>query len=139
MGRNFTMKNFFESYASVSMKSEPEPHANFYADEFITAGPSGSAVYKNDDEFLEWLKQVHDFNKKTGMESIQVMSVHDKPISEHYSLATVEWGAKYKKTGEELIRFEITYLLQLFENQPKIIAYISHEDQQTVMKERGII
>jgi hypothetical protein len=121
------------------MRSEPEPHANLYANEFIAAAPSGSAVYKNDNQFLEWLNQVYDFNEKTGMESIQVISVHENPITNQYSLATVEWGAKYKKTEGELICFEITYLLQFLENQPKILAYIDHEDQQKVMKERGLI
>jgi len=137
--RESMIKNFFENYASVSMKSEPDLHADFYADDFIAAGPSGSAVYKNDAQFIEWLKRIYDFNKTTGMESIAAISVHDNPISGQYSLASVEWGAKYKKTGEELINFEITYLLQFLENRIKIIAYISHEDQEKVMKERGIL
>ena len=90
MDRDSTIENFFETYASVSMKSEPEPHSNLYADEFIAAGPSGSAVYKNDDQFLEWLKQAYAFNKKTGMESIQVISVHNNPISKQYSVVVKE-------------------------------------------------
>lgn len=137
--RESMIKNFFENYASVSMKSEPDLHADLYTDDFIAAGPSGSAVYKNDVQFLEWLKRIYDFNKKTGMVSIQVISVHDHPISKQYSLASVKWGAKYKKTGEELIDFKITYLLQFFQNQIKILAHISHEDQEQVMKKRGII
>jgi len=136
--RETMIKNFFENYASVSMKSEPGLHANLYADDFIAAGPSGSAVYKNDAQFLEWLRRIYDFNKKTGMVSIQVISVRDNPISEQYSLASVEWGAEYEKTGDALIHFEITYLLQFFQNQIQILAYISHEDQEKVMKERGI-
>ena len=139
MDRKSIIENFFEKYASVSMKSEPDLHAKLYADDFIAAGPSGSAVFKNDAQFLEWLKRIYDFNKKTGMESIRVISVHDNPISGQYSLASVKWGAKYKKTGEELIHFEITYLLRFFQNQIKILAYISHEDQERVMKKRGIL
>lgn len=139
MDRKSMIKDFFENYASVSMKSEPDLHADLYADDFIAAGPSGSAVYKNDAQFLEWLKRIYDFNKKTGMESIRVISVRDNPISGQYSLAWVKWCAKYKKTGEELIHFEITYLLQFFNNQTKILAYISHEDQEKVMKERGLL
>lgn len=139
MDRVSTIENFFETYALVAMRPEPEPHANLYANEFIAAAPSGSAAFKNDEQFLEWLKQVYEFNEKTGMESIQVISVHENPITNQYSLVTVEWAAKYKKTGGEQIYFEITYLLQFVENQPKILAYIDHEDQQEVMKERGII
>jgi hypothetical protein len=139
MDRDYPIKNFFETYALVSMRPEPAPHANLYANEFIAAAPSGSAAYKNDDQFLEWLNQVYDFNEKTGLESIQVMSVHENPITNEYSLATVEWGAKYEKTGGELIHFKITYLLQFLEDQPHILAYIDHEDQQKVMKERGIL
>jgi hypothetical protein len=136
---NVAIIKFFESYAVVSMRDDPKLHANLYAKEFIAAGPSGSAVYKNDSAFIEWLKQVYDFNQKTGMETLQVVSVKSEPIGESYTFATVEWGAKFRKTGGELIHFEISYLLQWIENKPKILAYVDHEDQQKVMKERGLI
>lgn len=135
---NSVIKNFFETYALVSMEPNLERHASLYAGEFIAAGPSGSAAFKNDGKFIEWLKQVHDFNKKIGMEALRAVSVSSDPISDKYSFATVEWGAKFKKTGEKLIRFEITYLLQFIENEPKILAYVDHEDQEKAMKELGI-
>ena len=136
---NQVVKNFFERYSSISMQGNLENHAGLYANEFIAAGPSGSAAFKNDSKLLDWLKQVHDFNKKIGMESLQVMSVQNNPIGDTYSFATVEWAAKFEKTGEELIHFEISYLLQFVKDEPKILAYIDHEDQQQVMKELGII
>jgi hypothetical protein len=135
---NPAIKNFFEKYSSVSLQTNLENHADLYANEFIAAGPSGSAAFKNDGKLLDWLKQVHDFNKKIGMESVQVMSVQSSPIGITYSFATVEWGAKFKKTGEEVIHFETSYLLQFVENEPKMLAYIDHEDQHQVMKKRGI-
>jgi hypothetical protein len=135
---NPVINKFFEMYASVSMKANPDRHADLYADEFIAAGPQGSAVFKNDNKFLEWLKQVYTINQNTGMESLQVISVQSNPIGDTYSFATVEWGAKFKKTGEKLVRFEISYLLQFIQNEPKILAYVDHEDQQKVMKELGL-
>jgi hypothetical protein len=136
---NPAIKKFFEEYALISLESDSERHADFYADEFIAAGPSGSAAFKNDSKFLEWLKSVHEFNEKTGMESLQVISVRSNSIGDAYSFATVEWGARFKKTGEELIRFEISYLLRFVGEKLKILAYVDHEDQQKAMEAHGIV
>jgi hypothetical protein len=133
------LKTFFEAYSEASMSSAPAVLAGHYADAFIASGPTGSAAFKNDEQFLAWLGQVCEFNLQVGMGSLEVVSIHETPISDHHAFATVEWGARFEKTGDERICFEISYLLRFSEGKPLILAYISHEDQQDVMKARGII
>jgi len=133
------LKPFFEAYSEASMSSNPTVLASHYADAFIASGSTGSAAFKNDEQFLAWLGQVFEFNQHVGMGSLEVVSIHETPISDHHAFATVEWGARFEKTGDERICFEISYLLRFSEGKPLILAYISHEDQQDVMKARGVI
>lgn len=69
----------------------------------------------------------------------QPLLQQNEAVSDFHTIAEVEWAAKYKKTGAQLIHFEITYLLQFVEKQPKILAYVSHEDQEKAMIEYGIL
>jgi hypothetical protein len=130
---------FFQRYASISIGPAPEKLADFYDASFLAAGPQGVAAFQNDDAFLGWLRQVHQFNAQTGMTALEAIDVRDTPISNDYALATVRWGARFSKTGEELIEFEISYLLRLTGGGPKVAAYISHEDQEAVMRSRGLL
>ena len=70
---------------------------------------------------------------------VATVSVQRNPIGDTYSFVTVEWGAKFEKTGGQLIHFKISYLLQFTQDEPKILAYVDHEDQQKVMKEFGLV
>jgi hypothetical protein len=134
-----TLQPFFDAYSEASTTSDPAVLASHYADAFIASGPTGSATFKNDEQFLAWLGQVCEFNQHVGMGSLEVVSIHETPISDHHAFATVEWGARFEKTGDERICFEISYLLRFSEGKPLILAYISHEEQEEVMKARGII
>jgi hypothetical protein len=133
------LKPFFEAYSEASMSSDPIVVASHYADAFIASGSTGSAAFKNDEQFLAWLGQVFEFNQYVGMGSLEIVSIHETPISDHHAFATVEWGARFEKTGDERICFEISYLLRFSEGKPLILAYISHEDQEDAMKARGVI
>jgi hypothetical protein len=44
-----------------------------------------------------------------------------------------------QKTGDELITFEDTCLIHRDEPTPKIILFISHADEQAVIREKGLI
>ncbi|MPZ47795.1 MAG: hypothetical protein GEU75_00490 [Dehalococcoidia bacterium] len=133
------LEQFFHDYANASMAGDPAAIAAFYAESFVAAGPKGSAAFQNDDKFLDWLRQLHDFNQQTGMRAMEVVSVSDSAISEHYILARVGWGAKFEKTGDELISFDISYILYTAPETPKIVAYISHEDQEDQMRQLNLL
>jgi hypothetical protein len=133
------LEQLFRDYAAASLSDEPERIAAFYAPRFIAAGPKGSAVFDNDAAFLDWLRSVHDFNEQTGMQSMQAVAVDQRELSPAHSLATVHWGARFRKTGDQLITFDITYLLESLGNGWKILAYISHADQEDEMRRLGLV
>ena len=133
------IERFFDRYAAAALSGEPQRTADLYAPGFIAAGPQGSAVFANDDRFLDWLRSVHEFNRRTGMTSMRVMSIDDRRVSETHCIATVEWGATFAATGEALVRFEITYLLERAPDGWLVLAYVSHADQEAEMRRLGLI
>jgi len=135
------LKAFFDEYATVSFLDSPERHAALYAPNFIAAGPAGSAVFANDLAFVDWLRKVRQFNRQTGMQSVEVVTLGQPAVlSPIQILVKVEWGARFNKTGDRLITFYISYLLERSQdNFWKILAYIDEKDQMTEMRELGLL
>ena len=139
MNRNDQFLEYFRRYAIVALGAEPEKLAEFYDQSFLVAGPKGGAAFPNDAAFLAWLRQVHDFNVTTGMSSMAAEGVEQIRVSADYTLVAVRWAATFKKTGDAPIRFTISYLLRESESGYKIAAYVSHEDQEVVMRSYGLL
>lgn len=135
----FPFSDFFTAYARASLDNNAGAISKCYAENFIAAGPAGSMCYKNDEKFLAWLENMFQVNRKIGMQDMQLINVTTSPIGEYYTSALVRWGATYLKDLNNLIEFEITYILQHLNNNYKIIMYITHENEEEVLKEKGII
>ncbi len=139
MSQHSDLFEFFGRYASTSMGASPQELAAFYDTSFLAAGPQGGAAFQNNEAFRDWLQQVHDFNRDTGMTSLDVVAVSETPVSNEYVLASVRWGAHFSKTGDERIEFDISYLLRLVDGSYRVAAYISHEDEESVRRARGLL
>lgn len=135
----FNIRFFFEKYAQASVSGSPNDIANFYGKNFVGVGPKESMAFANDENFLKWLKNVKEFNAQTGLEQMTVINVVSNTLSKHTILATVTWGAVYKKTKNDIINFDIHYILEKSGTSMKIIMYISDEDQELLMKEKGLV
>lgn len=131
--------DFFTAYGRASLSNDTSIIARCYAENFIAAGPSGSMTYKNDEKFSQWLEDMFKFNRKVGMQEMKVIKVETSPIGQYYTRALVRWGAVYSKNIDETIEFEITYILYHVNDELKIIMYVSHENEEDVLKEKGII
>ncbi|MBD3582403.1 nuclear transport factor 2 family protein [Flavobacterium selenitireducens] len=62
------MKNvasFFEQYSIASTEGDAKRLSSFYAQHFVSATTDETLAFANNDAFLDWLKQVHEFNHKT--------------------------------------------------------------------------
>lgn len=133
------LRDYFEGYARVSLGPDPEKLADFYDASFLAAGPKGGAAFTNDESFRAWLREVQAFNARSGMASLAVEGVGETPVSAAYLLATVTWAATFRRTGDTPIRFSISYLLRTSGESLKVAAYVSHEDQEDVMRAHGLL
>jgi hypothetical protein len=134
-----SLHSFFERYAELSLGPQPKALAGLYAPTFIIGGPQGSQAFPNDEKFLEWLTQVAEFNRQHGMRALTVLSIGDQALSPIHTLATVKWGARFEKTGDRVFEFEISYLLEKAGDDWKILSYVSRSDQESEMKDAGLL
>jgi hypothetical protein len=133
-----TIPQFFDKYIELSQGSDLNALAACYGEHFIAAGPKGLMAFSNDDKFMEWLKQVQQFNQQSGMQAMKVVKINTTPAGEAYSTSTVTWSVEFPAKSDAPILFDITYSLFHQGDSYKIVLFISHEDQETVMKEKGV-
>jgi hypothetical protein len=130
----------FEKYETYFRALNFKDQARLYGRHVIAAGPAGVAYHRNNllNRFVFNLG-MRSFYKKAGMTSVTIMNLEELHISKDYSMVKVHWGARFEKTGKRLIEFDISYLVRKTAVQPEIILFISHEDEQELFKNYGII
>ena len=133
------VEQFFNDYAIVSLKGNADEMAKLYAQSFIAASQTQSSAFTNDEKFIEWLNEVFEFNRKTGLKEMKVKAVESTSIGKHFLKATVTWAAIFEKKPTEEINFDIHYILNRSDEGFKIVLYISEEDQEELMKEKGLL
>ncbi|SHL62781.1 hypothetical protein SAMN05444266_104211 [Chitinophaga jiangningensis] len=134
-----TLEKLFTDYGKAAAGHQPQAIAHFYAKEFMVADGGKSKPYKNDESFIEWLRSVIDYNKKTGLLRMEVIEISLNNITDHYTSAKVTWGATYQQQPDTAIPFNVTYLLEVNHQQPLILMYINHQNQEELMKANHII
>jgi hypothetical protein len=134
-----SLQRFFTHYAELSMGPRPEDLAALYAPTFIVGGPQGSRAFANDSKFVDWLRQVGTFNRQHGMNSMTPVAILEVMLSPMHSLATVMWGAQFEKTGQRVIQFDISYVLERAGEGWQVLSYISQSDQNEAMRKEGLL
>lgn len=81
------------------------------------------------------------FFGQIGFRLAKVLSVDATPLDPRYTTAKVHWQMTFEKEpGHPLdFKFFITYFLYDSGAGPKAAFWISHEDEQKVMRDAGLI
>jgi len=74
-----------------------------------------------------------------GQTSARILSLQEIPISGEYSLVKVHWGVTFHKTGDTMIEFDVSYLVQKIWPEQKIILFIAYADEEKAMRELGLL
>jgi hypothetical protein len=80
-----------------------------------------------------------EFYSSVGQTSSRILSMEETAIISEYSMVKVHWGVTFKKTGNKLIEFDVTYFIQKTDPEPKIIMFIAHQDEESAMKGLGLL
>jgi hypothetical protein len=135
------IEQFFARYEQGANSFDPDIVTSEFADCFLGADPNGVACIQNDDSFRKAIPQRHSFFQQIRFRSARILSLTETPLDERYTMAKVHWHMIFEKQrGHSLdFKFFITYVL--FDNGtgPKVVFYISHDDEVKVMKDAGLI
>ena len=134
-----TVEQFFTRYAALSMGTDDHAMAAMYPPSFFVAGPTGSMMFANDAQFLDWLAQVRVFNRQHGMRALSPAVVQGIMLSPLHVLAQVRWSARFEKTGDRAIEFDIAYLLERAAESWRVLGYVSARDQEEEMRALGLL
>ena len=133
-----SIKKLFAEYEKAFNALEVEKQVPFFAEHFISAGPRGS-IAQGRDEFAKMASKAAEFYRNVGQTSAKILSMDKTEISREYSMVRIHWGVTFKKTGNRLIEFDVTYFIQKTGPEPKIIMFIAHQDEEKAMKELGLL
>jgi len=125
---------FEKNFHALDVKAQAEA----YADNFISAGPKGTIAQGRQD-LINKAQQAADFYKSVGQTGAKIISKQEKPVTDQYTMVTVHWGVTFEKTGSAMIEFDVTYIIQETASQPKIIMFITHQDEQEAMQKLGLL
>jgi hypothetical protein len=142
-----TVQTFFAAYEArfnTALGETPavdvEGMAAAFTECFIEVSPRGVTCGKNDEHFRVQIPKGLEFYRSIGTKSMQIASLTVTALDDDHALAKVHWEARYQKQdgNEELVAFEVIYLVQIINEQPKIFGYITGDEQQ-LLKEKGLI
>jgi uncharacterized protein YndB with AHSA1/START domain len=133
-----SLHKLFSGYEKAFSALDIEKNAEFFADTFISAGPKG-AIAQSRAEYISMARQAAEFYRSLGQTSARILSLQETPVSNEYSLVRVHWGVTFRKTGDTMTEFDVSYLVQKTGPEPKILLFIAHEDEEKAMRKLGLI
>lgn len=141
-----TLDEFFDNYAArfneALQGGEPDIEATqqCFADCFVEASPLGILCKKNDEKFTKVIPEGYRFYREIGITAMNLISTEITLLDEFHAMAKVHWNSVFtRKNGEEgSIEFDVTYLVQTLNEEHKIFAYITGDEQQA-LKDNGLI
>ena len=131
------LDTLFKQYETAFDKLDLDALSGYCADCFISAGPKGTISHTRKD-FEENAGETLKFYQSVGRNSARIISKRVMPICETYTMVVIRWGITFEKMGDKLIEFDISYVIQETDVDPKIILLISHEDEKTAIKKLGL-
>jgi len=129
---------FFDEYAKNFSALDVKAQAESFADTFISAGPKGT-IAQGKQDMINKAEQAAAFYKSVGQAGARIISKQEMPITDQYTMVTVHWGVTFEKTGDNPVEFDVTYIIQENQGQPKIILFITHQDEQEAMRKLGVL
>ena len=132
------LDTLFKQYETAFNKLDLDTISGHYTDTFMSAGPKG-VIAQNKKEYEAKAEQAVSFYRSVGHRAARIISKRIMPICDNYSMVVVRWGVTFERTGSKLIEFDISYIIYETEDDPKIILFISHQDEEEAMKKLGLL
>jgi hypothetical protein len=140
------MDNFFNRYSDVFNNAlrrdipDIEQTAELFSNCFVGANPLGVNCSQNNETFRDYMQKGYAFYKKIGITSMNIVSKKITVLDEFHTMVKVRWKSGFlNRDGQKgSIEFENIYFIQTSNNQHKVFAYITG-DEQAALKEAGLV
>ncbi|NUO78165.1 MAG: hypothetical protein HOQ32_19420 [Lysobacter sp.] len=135
------VEEFFARYEQGANNFDPDLVVSQFGDHFMGADPNGAACLSNDAEFRAAIPQRQAFFREIGFRSARVLDIESTALDERYTLAKVHWRMLFEhpQGTPRAFEFYISYVLFDPGSGPKVVFYVSHEDERKTMREGGLI
>lgn len=135
------IESFFARYEEGANTFDPALMASLYTAELMAGDPNGVSCGHNDQALRDAFASRKEMFQRIGFRSARVLNVDATPLDERYTMAKVHWHMRFEKEPAHPLyfRFFITYFLFDDGSGPKAAFWISHEDEQKVMREAGLM
>lgn len=132
---------FFALYEEGANTFDPELMGTLYMADFMAGDPNGVSCGKNDANLKASFVKRKAFFEKIGFRRAKVLNIDATPLDERYTMAKVHWQMTFEKDPGNPLDFEffITYFLFDSGSGPRAAFWISHEDEQKVMRDAGLL
>ena len=145
MAMEARIREFFKEYEArfnraLKGEEDAEGTANTFTDCFIGASPQGVMCGANNEEFRQNIPRGNAWYRSIGTKLMNITSIETTTIDDMHFMVRAAWHSEYvtKKEEEIKIDFEVVYLLQFRNEQLKIFAYITG-DEQAALRQHGVI
>ncbi|QXD13699.1 hypothetical protein GQ464_009420 [Rhodocaloribacter litoris] len=135
---NSDIQQLFITYEHAFSALDVARQADLFADSFLSAGPRG-VIAGSKAQFTQMAEQMATFYKGVGFSGARIVSMEEKPITVAFSLVDVRWEAVFRRQEEKYVQFDVSYIVQRTDTDPKIILFITHQDEQEGMKDLKLI
>lgn len=143
--RKKNIEEFFTAYeqhfnqAITSEQADEREIKKSFADCFIESSPLGVQCGKNDDQFLERIKQGYAFYKHIGSTGMSIVSREITLLDDFHAIVKVYWRYTYQKDNRAgAIDFNVFYIVSTASNEIKIVAFLVGDEQQA-LKDAGLV
>lgn len=133
-------KVFFEEYEKGSNTLDLGLVDSQYEDSFMFADPNGTRVVEKQ-KFLAMLPQRQGFFKTLGHQSTKLISMEETKLDDQYVMVEADFLMEFKRSSGEPVEAKLgsTFILQIKNDNLRIIFQIEHEDLQKAMRDYGLL
>jgi hypothetical protein len=135
------IKEFFARYEEGANSFDPDIMTSLYTVEFMAGDPNGVSCGRNDQALRNSFIQRKEFFQQIGFKRAKILHLETTPLNDNYTMVKVRWHMTFEKKSSVPLDFKffITYFLYDPGTGPKVAFWISHDNEQRVMREAGLI
>lgn len=135
------LDEFFTSYEEGANSFDADLLASQYTGCFIAAAPKGTVCVSNDAKWKEAAAERKRLFQSLGFRFAKILGKEVTRIDHAYAMVEVHWHLRFDNPSSRQadFKFSSTYFVCTADGVPKVCFYISHEDEEEVMKEAGLV